>query len=85
MIIIGIKLTVLGMGLVLLFLFMLVLVLMLSGRLLSPISLAELASVEAEERAKQAKRASFSEDRVLISVISAAVAEYRKKIKRSRL
>jgi sodium pump decarboxylase gamma subunit len=82
MIIIGIKLTVWGMGLVLLFLVTLFLILLLSGKLLSSKSVAELISIEAEERKKQGKRISFAKGSVLISVISAAITAYRDKIQR---
>ncbi len=81
MIIIGIKLTAGGMGIVFLFLVILYLILLLSGRLLSPVSAAELASIEAEERVKQKKRRSNAEQGALIPVITAAVTAYRNRKK----
>jgi len=62
MIIAGIKLSVLGMGIVILFLFLIYFTIVLSGRLLSAFSSAELVTREEIEQKKMKKEASVRED-----------------------
>ena len=79
MIIAGIKLSVLGMGIVILFLVLIYYILLLSGRLLSSFSVAELVADQEVWQKKQKKAVPLQEDRRLIAVIGAAVRAYRSR------
>lgn len=79
MIIAGIKLSVLGMGIVIVFLFLIYCILILSGRLLSGFSAAELVAEEEIWQKKQKKTVPLQKDRRLIAVIGAAVRAYRSR------
>lgn len=77
MIIAGIKLTFLGMGVVILFLLLLVLVINISHKFLAAGSAKELTEMEAAELRKRKKAALAAEDKMLVAIISAAVAAHR--------
>lgn len=77
MIIAGIKLTFLGMGVVILFLLLLVLVINISHKFLASGSAKELTEMEAAELRKRKKAALAAEDKMLVAIISAAVAAHR--------
>ena len=79
MIIAGIKLSVLGMGIVVIFLSLIYCILLLSGRLFSSFSVAELIAEEKIRQKKQKKAVPFQEDRRLIAVIGTAVRAYRSR------
>ena len=81
MIIAGIKLSVLGMGIVLIFLFLIYCILMLSGKLLSSYSVAELVAEEEIWQKKHKKAVPLQEDKRLIAVIGAAVKAYRSRLR----
>jgi sodium pump decarboxylase gamma subunit len=77
MIIAGIKLTFLGMGVCYIFLLLLILIVNICFKLLAAGSARELAEMEAAELRKRKKAALAAEDKVLVAVISAAVAAHR--------
>ncbi|MDP4725875.1 MAG: OadG family transporter subunit [Desulfobacterales bacterium] len=77
MIIAGIKLTFLGMGVVILFLLLLILVINISRKFLAEGSAKELTEMEAAELRKRKKTALAAEDKMLVAIISAAVAAHR--------
>jgi len=82
MILAGFKLMFLGMAVVYFFLMLLILSMKISYRFLSKVSARELAEAEASELHK--KRRSLpkvEEDKVLVAVISAAVAAHRSRSK----
>ena len=79
MIIAGIKLSLLGMGIVIVFLFLIYCILLLSGKLLSSYSAAELVAEEEIWQKKQKKAVPLQENRRLIAVIGAAVRAYRSR------
>ena len=77
MIVAGLKLTLLGMTVVFFFLLLLILCIKISFRFLSAGSARELAEIEAV--ALNVKKQSYSkaEDKVLVAIISAAIAAHR--------
>ena len=77
MIIAGLKLTFLGMGVVFLFLLLLILLVKVSYRFLAVLSAKELAEIEAAEIKRRNKAAFGTEDKVLVAIISAAIAAHR--------
>jgi sodium pump decarboxylase gamma subunit len=77
MIVAGIKLTFLGMGVVILFLLLLILVINISHKFLAAGSAKELTEMEAAELRKRKKTALAAEEKMLVAIISAAVASHR--------
>ena len=77
MIIAGIKLTFLGMGVVILFLLLLILVINISRKFLAEGRAKDLTEMEAAELRKRKKTALAAEDKMLVAIISAAVAAHR--------
>jgi sodium pump decarboxylase gamma subunit len=83
MIIAGIKLMFLGMAVVTFFLLLLILVVNISFKLLAAGSAKELAEMEAAELKKRKKIALATEGKVLVAIISAAVAAHRARHEQS--
>jgi sodium pump decarboxylase gamma subunit len=81
MIIAGLKLTLLGMSVVVLFLILLMLFIHISHRLLSTRINRELSRMEAaEQRVKRTSSIPAMGDKVLVAIITAAVAVHRARV-----
>jgi sodium pump decarboxylase gamma subunit len=81
MIVAGLKLTLLGMMVVFLFLVALILLIKLSFRMLSAGSARELAAMESAELKKRKRSFVETDEKLLIAIISAAIATHRSRIR----
>jgi sodium pump decarboxylase gamma subunit len=79
MILIGMKLTILGMGVVTCFLLLLILIMNISYKLLAGQTAKELAKNKAADLGKRKTSVSGKGENVLAAVISAAVAAHRSR------
>jgi len=83
MILVGFKLTFIGMGIVFIFLTILVSLVKITGRLLAKETTKELEALRVVSRAKlkkQKKEIAHEEDEILVAVISAAISAHHTNV-----
>jgi sodium pump decarboxylase gamma subunit len=88
MILVGFKLTFIGMGIVFIFLTILVYLVKITGRLLAKETTKELEALRVVSRAKLKKlkkEIAHEEDEILVAVISAAISAHQTNVANHRL